>query len=196
MRMDNAPESQLESEDRLQAGSHMVMAMLAMHPRPHRVMRRFRDLLETCRTDPSDDGIIERLQTGIGQVPSTLEQLLHALHGAELMSDADGGQRCYDSERMHDLFLAALLSSHPQPHLIRGQFRTLLAGLTASHARYAFDESFLLSIRRSALRLDRMIELVISAQETAAVTTRGTTSRVNGQALPRVDATSAATAAN
>ena len=68
-----------ENEACLQAESLMVMAMLAMHPRPHQVMRRFRDLLETCRNDPSDDAIIERLQLRTGQVPSTLEQLLHAL---------------------------------------------------------------------------------------------------------------------
>jgi hypothetical protein len=81
------------------------------------------------------------------------------------LSDAGSEQRVADYQRMHDLFLLALLSAHPEPRAMRGQFRTLLAGLTASHARYAFDESFLLAVRRSALRLDRMLELVITAQE-------------------------------
>jgi hypothetical protein len=185
---------ELEGEAYRQAESLVVMAMLAMHPRPHQVMRRFRDLLETRRYDPSDAGIIQRLQASAGHVPSTLEQLLYELHGAERVPDGDSEQRGYDFQRMHDLFVAALLSAHPQPRLVRGLFRTLLASLTASHARYAFDESFLLTIRRSALRLDRMLELVISAQETrvAAQETTG----VLGKPRPRADATSAAKAAH
>ena len=75
---------------------------------------------------------------------------------------ADSEQCVSDYQRMHDLFLVALLSEHPEPRQIRGQFRTLLAGLTASHARLAFDETFLMAIRRSALRIDRMLELVTS----------------------------------
>jgi hypothetical protein len=78
--------------------------------------------------------------------------------------DKGGEQRVDDYLRMHDLFLIALLAEHPEPRQIRGQFRTLLAGLTASHARLAFDETFLMAIRRSALRLDGMLELVISSE--------------------------------
>jgi hypothetical protein len=80
------------------------------------------------------------------------------------LRDKDGEQRVDDYLRMHDLFLIALLAEHPEPRQIRGQFRTLLAGLTASHARLSFDETFLMAIRRSALRLDRMLELVTSTE--------------------------------
>jgi hypothetical protein len=71
--------TRLDSETCLQAESLMVMAMLAIHPRPTQVMRRFRDLLETCGDDPSDEAIVRQLQLQAGRVPSTLEQLLHAL---------------------------------------------------------------------------------------------------------------------
>jgi hypothetical protein len=89
---EDVPEPQrLESEACLQAESLMVMTMLAMHPRPHEVMRRFRDLLETSRHDPSDAAIIERLQARAGHVPSTLEQLLQALQPP--------GSHCSDPRR-------------------------------------------------------------------------------------------------
>ena len=181
-----------------QAQSIMVMAMLALHPRPHQVMRRFRDLLE-IGNDPSDDAIVECLRSRAGPVPSTLEQLLHALQNAERtpaqpQPDAEV-VRGHETLRMHDLFLAALLSAHPQPQLIRGLFRTVLAGLTDSHARYAFDESFLLPIRRSALRLDSMMELVTAAHETR-VTEQPATGGMLTQARPRAGAKSAVRSAH
>ena len=190
---------QRKGEAGAQAESLMVMAMLALHPRPHQVMRRFRDLLE-IGNDPSDHAIVERLQSRAGPVPSTLEQLLHALHNAELVpariiSGGDGELSQDENSRMHDLLLAALLSAHPQPHLVRGLFRTVLAGLTDPHARYVFDESFLLTIRRSALRIDHMMELVISAQETPVAEPEAEAG-VLGQSRPRAGARSAARSAN
>jgi hypothetical protein len=80
------------------------------------------------------------------------------------LAAAPDEQRVGDYQRMHDLFLVALLAAHPEPRQVRGQFRMLLAGLTASHARLTFDERFLMAIRRSALRLDRMLELVTASE--------------------------------
>jgi len=65
---------------------------------------------------------------------------------------------------MHDLFVLALLAAHPHPEVIRGQFRVLLSGLAASHSRFAFGDDFVLTVRRSLLRFDRMLNLVLAAR--------------------------------
>ena len=67
-------------------------------------------------------------------------------------------------EQMHNLFVLALLSSHPDPESVRGQFRTLLNGLAAAHSRYVFGDDFVVSIRRSILRFDRMLRMVLAAR--------------------------------
>jgi len=68
-------------------------------------------------------------------------------------------------EQMHDLFVLALLAAHPHPEVVRGQFRLLLSGLAASHSRYAFGDDFVITVRRSLLRFDRMLNLVLSAKD-------------------------------
>jgi hypothetical protein len=67
-------------------------------------------------------------------------------------------------EEMHSLFVLALLSAHPDPETVRGQFRTLLNGLAAVHSRYVFGDDFVVSVRRSILRFDRMLHLVLAAR--------------------------------
>jgi hypothetical protein len=79
MRNEALDETQRESEVCLQAESVMVMTLLAMHPRPHLVMRRFRDLLDTWHNDPSEAALLERLKAPCGQIPSTVEQVIHLL---------------------------------------------------------------------------------------------------------------------
>ena len=79
-------------------------------------------------------------------------------------------------EEMHSLFVLALLSAHPDPETVRGQFKTLLNGLAASHSRYVFGDDFVVSVRRSILRFDRMLRLVQFARdeiEAAAAETLG-----------------------
>jgi len=71
----------------LQSQSLMVMAMLAMHPRPQQVMRRFRDLLETWRSDPSEAALQERLLAPSGTIPSTVEQVIHLLQPQDAERD-------------------------------------------------------------------------------------------------------------
>jgi hypothetical protein len=65
---------------------------------------------------------------------------------------------------MHSLFVLALLSAHPDPETVRGQFRTLLNGLAAVHSRYVFGDDFVVSVRRSILRFDRMLHMVLAAR--------------------------------
>ena len=71
----------------LPSQSLMVMAMLAMHPRPQQVLRRFRDLLETWRNDPSETALQERLLTPCGGIPSTVEQVIYLLQSQESAAD-------------------------------------------------------------------------------------------------------------
>jgi len=159
----------------LPSQSLMVMAMLAMHPRPQQVMRRFRDLLETWRNDPSEARLQERLLAPSGNIPSTIEQVINLLqpHGAEgdefstpldtstpdlgFAGDIDA------HELMHDFFVLALLAAHPHPAVIRCQFRILFSGLAASHSRFAFGDDFVLTVRRSLLRFDHMLNLVLAS---------------------------------
>jgi len=153
----------------------MVMAMLAMHPRPQQVMRRFRDLLETWRNDPSESGLQERLLAPSGNIPSTIEQVINLLRsrdaeGDELATPLDrstpalGFAGDIDAhERMHDFFVLALLAAHPHPAVIRCQFRILFSGLAASHSSFAFGDDFVLTVRRSLLRFDHMLDLVLAA---------------------------------
>ncbi len=77
-------------------------------------------------------------------------------------------------EQMHDLFVLALLAAHPQPEVVRGQFRILLSGLAASHSRYAFGDDFVITVRRSLLRFDQLLNLVLAAKKggTRAVESR------------------------
>jgi hypothetical protein len=72
-------------------------------------------------------------------------------------------------EEMHNLFVLALLSSHPDPETVRGQFRTLLNGLAATHSRYVFGDDFVVSVRRSILRFDRMLSMVLTARNAVEV---------------------------
>ena len=77
-----------ESAAMLPSETLMVMAMLAMHPRPQQVLRRFRDLLETWRNDPTETALQERLLAPCGSIPSTVEQVIYLLQSQE--SGADG----------------------------------------------------------------------------------------------------------
>ena len=161
----------------LPSQSLMVMAMLAMHPRPQQVMRRFRDLLETWRNDPSEAGLQERLLAPSGNIPSTIEQVINLLrpHDADAdefstpldMSTPDiGFAGDIDAhERMHDFFVLALLAAHPHPAVIRCQFQILFSGLAASHSSFAFGDDFVLTVRRSLLRFDHMLNLVLAARK-------------------------------
>ncbi len=84
-------ETQREAEACLQAESVMVMALLAMHPRPQQVMRRFRDLLDTWHNDPSEAALLERLKAPSGRIPSTVEQVIHLLQPPRsLIAHSDG----------------------------------------------------------------------------------------------------------
>jgi hypothetical protein len=67
-------------------------------------------------------------------------------------------------EQMHNLFVLALLASHPDPETVRGQFRRLLNGMAAAHSRYVFGDDFVVSVRRSILRFDRMLRMVLTAR--------------------------------
>jgi hypothetical protein len=84
-------EVQREAEVCLQAESVMVMALLAMHPRPHQVMRRFRDLLDTWQNDPSEAALLERLKAPSGRIPSTVEQVIHLLQPPRSLIAASDG---------------------------------------------------------------------------------------------------------
>jgi hypothetical protein len=173
----------------------MVMAMLAMHPRPQQAMRRFRDLLETWRNDPSEARLQERLLAPSGNIPSTIEQVInllrpHDTEGDEFSTPLDtstpdlGFAGDIDAQqRMHDFLVLALLAAHPHPAVIRCQFRILCNGLAASHSSFAFGDDFVLTVRRSLLRFDHMLNLVLatrkggnpaSAATQAPVTTEGT----------------------
>ena len=161
----------------LPSQSLMVMAMLAMHPRPQQVMRRFRDLLETWRNDPSEGSLQERLLAPSGNIPSTIEQVInllrpHDAEGDELSTPLDmstpaiGFAGDVDAhERMHDFFVLALLAAHPHPAVIRCQFRIMFSDLAASHSRFAFGDDFVLTVRRSLLRFDHMLNLVLAARK-------------------------------
>jgi hypothetical protein len=161
----------------LPSQSLIVMAMLAMHPRPQQVMRRFRDLLETWRNDPSEASLQERLLAPSGNIPSTIEQVInllrpHDAEGDELSTPLDmstpaiGFAGDVDAhERMHDFFVLALLAAHPHPAEIRCQFRIMFSDLAASHSRFAFGDDFVLTVRRSLLRFDHMLNLVLAARK-------------------------------
>jgi hypothetical protein len=84
-------EARREAEGCLQAESVMVMALLAMHPRPHEVMRRFRDLLDTWQNDPSEAALLERLKAPSGRIPSTVEQVIHLLQPPRAATARDDG---------------------------------------------------------------------------------------------------------
>ena len=79
-------EARREAEACVQAESMMVMALLAMHPRPHLVMRRFRDLVDTWHNDPSEAALVERLKAPSGRIPSTVEQVIHLLQPPRCVS--------------------------------------------------------------------------------------------------------------
>jgi len=51
-----------------------------------------------------------------------------------------------------------------ETQVVRGPFRIRLGGLAASHSRYAFGDDFVITVRRSLLRFDRLLNLVLSAK--------------------------------
>jgi hypothetical protein len=63
-------------------------------------------------------------------------------------------------QQMHDLFMMALLSTHTEPRRISGQFRALLERLARSAGDSALDATSLVAVRRSAMRFDRILQLV------------------------------------
>jgi hypothetical protein len=74
--------------------------------------------------------------------------------------------RAVDShQHMHDLFLMALLSTHTEPRRISGQFRALLERLARSTSGSALDPTSLVAVRRSAMRFDRILQIVTSAAD-------------------------------
>jgi hypothetical protein len=78
--------------------------------------------------------------------------------------------RAADShQQMHDLFLMALLSTHAEPRRISGQFRALLERLARSSSDSALDPMSLVAVRRSAMRFDRIIQVVASAADESPV---------------------------
>ena len=79
--------------------------------------------------------------------------------------DVDTQPRAFVAQQqIHDLFLIALLSTHPEPDIVIRQFRKLVAGLTAGTATGSIpDESFVAAVRRSASRFDGMVQRLLPA---------------------------------
>ena len=178
----------------LQNQSLTLLALMAAHPLPHQALTRFRDLVDAWHQDPSEASLIRTLQTRIGRFPMNVDQVVQllipprpaadgnaqrsaqALAGERVAGRRRGTQhlpggaqdiwRAADShQHMHDLFLMALLASHTDPRRVSGQFRSLLSRLARSTAESALDPTSLVAVRRSAMRFDRIIQIVLSSRD-------------------------------
>jgi hypothetical protein len=174
----------------LQNQSLTLLALMAAHPMPHRALQRFRDLLDAWRHDPCETSLVSALQARPGRFPMNVDQVVQlliprkpAINGgssrrAERRSVPRLGQapwppnddKCHDvwravdsCQHMHDLFVMALLATHTEPRRISGQFRALLGRLAKSTGESALDPAALVAVRRSAMRFDRILQIVTSA---------------------------------
>jgi hypothetical protein len=186
----------------LQNQSLILLALMAAHPLPHLALTRLRDLVDAWHEDPSDAALICALQAPPGRFALNVDQVVQLLipprpaaNGRAPTSDpASAGERtgghgsvtghrsdskhdiwrAADShQHMHDLFLMALLSTHTEPRRVSGQFRSLLSRLARSTAESALDATSLVAVRRSAMRFDRIIQLVLSARDAVSAANFG-----------------------
>ena len=177
----------------LQNQSLTLLALMAAHPLPHQALTRFRDLVDAWHQDPSEASLIRTLQARIGRFPMNVDQVVQLLipprpaadgnaqrsaqtlagervagrrRGTHLPDGTHDIWRAADShQHMHDLFLMALLASHTDPRRVSGQFRSLLPRLARSTAESALDPTSLVAVRRSAMRFDRIIQIVLSSRD-------------------------------
>ena len=177
----------------LQNQSLTLLALMATHPLPHQALTRFRDLVDAWHQDPSEASLIRTLQARIGRFPMNVDQVVQLLipPGPAADGNAQGSAQALAGERvagrrrgthlpegthdiwraadshqhMHDLFLMALLASHTDPRRVSGQFRSLLSRLARSTAESALDPTSLVAVRRSAMRFDRIIQIVLSSRD-------------------------------
>ena len=177
----------------LQNQSLTLLALMATHPLPHQALTRFRDLVDAWHQDPSEASLIRTLQARIGRFPMNVDQVVQLLipprpaadGNAQRSAQALAGERVAGRRRgthlpdgshdiwraadshqhMHDLFLMALLASHTDPRRVSGQFRSLLSRLARSTAESALDPTSLVAVRRSAMRFDRIIQIVLAARD-------------------------------
>ena len=160
----------------LQNQSLTLISLLAMHPRPHLTLRRFRDLADAWCQEPSEQALVVALRAAPGRFGMNLDQVMQALvpptpstssrpcSGSKL--DQHDVWRALDAcQHMHDLFVMALLATHTTPDLVSGQFRTLLERLGKSPISTTLDATALVAVRRSAMRFDRIVQLVMSARD-------------------------------
>ena len=178
----------------LQNQSLTLLALMAAHPLPHQALTRFRDLVDAWHQEPSEASLIRALQARAGRFAMNVDQVIQLLipprsaatgrprssapASASARSTAsrtgatrpaEGAHdiwRAADShQHMHDLFLMALLSTHTEPRRVSGQFRSLLSRLARSTAESALDPTSLVAVRRSAMRFDRIIQIVLAARD-------------------------------
>jgi len=179
----------------LQNQSLTLLALMAAHPLPHQALTRFRDLVDAWHQEPSEASLIRALQARAGRFAMNVDQVIQLLipprsaATGRLRSSAQASAsarnvagrttgatrpaegahdiwRAADShQHMHDLFLMALLSTHTEPRRVSGQFRSLLSRLARSTAESALDPTSLVAVRRSAMRFDRIIQIVLAARD-------------------------------
>ena len=66
-------------------------------------------------------------------------------------------------QHARDLFLVALLATHPRPQRVMGEFRRLVDDLAGLDADSLDDQTYLALVQRSAAAFDRMIQGVLLA---------------------------------
>jgi hypothetical protein len=192
-----APVSGSDIDVALQNQSLTLLALMAAHPLPHQALTRFRDLVDAWHQEPSEASLIRALQARAGRFAMNVDQVIQLLipprsaatgrlrssaqasasarnvagrtTGATRAEGAHDIWRAADShQHMHDLFLMALLSTHTEPRRVSGQFRSLLSRLARSTAESALDPTSLVAVRRSAMRFDRIIQIVLAARDSPA----------------------------
>ena len=198
----------------LQNQSLTLLALMATHPLPHQALTRFRDLVDAWHQDPSEASLIRTLQARIGRFPMNVDQVVQLLIPPRLATDGNAQRsaqtlagervagrrrgthlpegthdiwRAADShQHMHDLFLMALLASHTDPRRVSGQFRSLLSRLARSTAESALDPTSLVAVRRSAMRFDRIIQIVLSSRDALppADDSAGSERRLSSRSVP------------
>jgi len=198
----------------LQNQSLTLLALMATHPLPHQALTRFRDLVDAWHQDPSEASLIRTLQARIGRFPMNVDQVVQLLIPPRPAADgnAQGSAQALAGERvagrrrgthlpegthdiwraadshqhMHDLFLMALLASHTDPRRVSGQFRSLLSRLARSTAESALDPTSLVAVRRSAMRFDRIIQIVLSSRDALppADDSAGSERRLSSRSVP------------
>jgi hypothetical protein len=159
----------------LQNQSLTLISLLAMHPRPHLTLRRFRDLVDAWRQHPTEQSLVAALRAKPGRFAMNIDQVMQALIPANdaptqsMRAQPRGTHdvwRAADScQHMHDLFVMSLLATHTTPDLVSGQFRTLLERLGKTPVSTTLDATALVAVRRSAMRFDRIVQLVTSARD-------------------------------